>query len=49
MANVIKDRLKVLSENPSVQDNKKIRALNKVLNEYKRDGRVSLDLFIDLL
>ena len=41
MANVIKDRLKVLSENPSVQDNEKIRALNKVLNEYKRDGRVS--------
>ena len=41
MANVIKDRLKVLSENPSIQDNKKIRALNSVLNEYKKDSRVT--------
>ena len=41
MANVIKDRLKVLSENPSIQDNIKIRGLNSVLNQYKRDSRVT--------
>ena len=41
MANVIKDRLKVLSKNPSIQDNIKIRGLNSVLNQYKRDSRVT--------
>ncbi len=41
MANVIKDRLKVLSQNPSLKNNALIKSLNNTLNEYKRDGRVS--------
>ncbi len=41
MANVIKDRLKVLSQNPSLKNNALIKSLNNTLNEYKRDSKVT--------
>ncbi len=41
MANVIKKRLKVLSENPSLKNNALIKSLNNTLNEYKIDGDVT--------
>ena len=41
MANVIKKRLKVLSQNPSLKDNALIKSLNNTLNEYKIDGDVT--------
>jgi len=41
MANVIKKRLKVLSQNPSLKDNVLIKSLNNTLNEYKIDKDVT--------
>jgi hypothetical protein len=41
MANVIKDRLKVLSQNPSLKNNALIKSLNNTLNQYKIDEDVT--------